>query len=141
MADQDYEDGPVELETAGKSDAQYESEIKQRTSDITKMLNTGKALEALPLALTDPPVNSKSADIKDMNTQIVLQVLNTIKEAQVDGAVNALNDDQLDVLMKYVYRGLANGETSAPFFKWHESVLKKGGLGSIVRAITDRKNV
>eukprot|EP01112_Ceratiomyxa_fruticulosa_P020565 TRINITY_DN703_c0_g1_i1.p1 TRINITY_DN703_c0_g1~~TRINITY_DN703_c0_g1_i1.p1 ORF type:complete len:143 (-),score=35.30 TRINITY_DN703_c0_g1_i1:103-531(-) len=142
MADDD--DGPVELEVqevGGKTDAVYQSEVQQRQSEVTKLLNAGKALDALPIALNDPPTHTKNQEIKDQNSVIVISVLTAIKEAQVDQVVANLNDEQLDVLMKYIYKGLSNGETSTPLFKWHESVLKKAGLGSIVRVMTDRKTV
>jgi hypothetical protein len=43
---------------------------------------------------------------------------------------------------RYVYKGLANGDqSSAILLKLHEILLKKAGLGSIVRTLTERKTV
>lgn len=141
--DYDDEQTPeVEEKVAGdKSDAEFAAEVKEREKEVTKLLNSGKPLDALPLALNNPPTHAKQADVKDQNATIVLNVLTAIKEKDIEAAVNTLNADQLDVLVKYVYRGLATGEQSAALLRWHESALKKAGLGSIVRALTERKTV
>ena len=43
--------------------------------------------------------------------------------------------------LRYVYKGLATGEQAPILLKLHELLLKKAGLGSIVRALTERKTV
>lgn len=78
--------------------------------------------------------------------------------------MKSLSSDQVDVLMKYVYRGFANPTENSCgiLLVWHEKVrggdgmaqviwlsgcslslqaVAAGGLGSIVRTITDRKTV
>jgi len=143
MSEEYDDDGaPVETPTTGgPSEDELRGEVQAREKEVTRLLNGGKALDALPVSLENPPTHSKEADLKDQNAQTVLNVLAAIKEKDIEPAVNALNADQLDVLMKYVYRGLSSGEQSAALLKWHESVLKKSGLGSIVRALTERKTV
>eukprot|EP01110_Echinostelium_bisporum_P002918 TRINITY_DN17190_c0_g1_i1.p1 TRINITY_DN17190_c0_g1~~TRINITY_DN17190_c0_g1_i1.p1 ORF type:complete len:143 (-),score=52.78 TRINITY_DN17190_c0_g1_i1:38-466(-) len=142
MSEEYDEDGQApEAPVAGeKSDEEYRSEVSARVSEVTKLLNGGKAAAALPLALADPPTHCKNQDIKDQNATAVLNVLTGVGEKGIDAAVAGLNADQLDILMKYIYRGLATGE-NASLLKWHESVLKKSGLGSVVRVLTDRKTV
>ncbi|EGC28986.1 p16-arc [Dictyostelium purpureum] len=136
-----YEDDNVETQSVGKSDAEYKSDISNREKEVTKALNMGKPQDALAVALADPPIYTKTAAIKDQNATIVLNLLGSFKEKDVETSVESLNDEQLDVLMKYVYRGLAVGENSAIFFKWHECVLKKGGMGTIIRVISEKKTV
>ena len=46
-----------------------------------------------------------------------------------------------DNLMKYIYRGLSEGQYSGILFKWHASCVEVAGQGPIVRAMTDRKGV
>jgi len=141
--DDDGETGEVgeEKVVGEKSDSELTTEVKEREKEVTKLLSGGKALDALPIALNNPPTHTKLVELKDQNAQVVLNVLTAVKEKDIDAAVNTLNADQLDVLMKYIYRGLATGEQSAALLKWHESALKKAGLGSIVRALTERKTV
>lgn len=47
--------------------------------------------------------------------------------------------DLLDVLMKYVYRGfeIPTEGSSGHLLQWHEKVYSKGGVGSIVRVLSD----
>jgi len=44
-------------------------------------------------------------------------------------------------LMKYIYRGLEDGENSTALLKWHSAVAEKGGLGCIVRALAERRTI
>jgi len=138
----DEDNQPVDQPTTdGKSEAEFKSEVQAREKEVTRLLNAGKGLDALPLVLDNPPTHAKTTEIKDQNATLVLNVLTQIKEKDVEASVNALNADQLDVLMKYIYRGLSSGEQAPALLKWHESVLKKSGLGTIVRALTERKTV
>jgi hypothetical protein len=55
--------------------------------------------------------------------------------------VDELDPASADVLTKYIYRLLAGGANSASLLKWHAKLTDKAGLGSLVRALTDRKAV
>lgn len=48
----------------------------------------------------------------------------SIKTSQIDEAVKSLDRDQLDTLMKYVYRGFEQPSegNSGHFLAWHEKV-------------------
>lgn len=54
----------------------------------------------------------------------MLDVLTRVKAADVEKAVNALSTEQLDILMKYVYRGFANPTENSCgiLLVWHEKV-------------------
>lgn len=64
---------------------------------------------------------------------------------KIEEAVNSLDKDSVDVLMKYIYRGFelpaSENVTCAALLVWHEKVMEKGGLGSIIRVMTDRRRV
>jgi len=61
-----------------------------------------------------------------------------VRTANTDQAVANLSSDELDVCMRYIYKGLESGDNSNALLKWHESVFNKAGLGSIIRALTFR---
>lgn len=64
-----------------------------------------------------------------------------IKGSQIEEAVNALEPQQIDVLMKYIYKGFENPSegSSGHLLMWHEKVYSVGGVGCIVRVLSDSK--
>lgn len=52
----------------------------------------------------------------------------------------ALNEDQRDILMKFIYKGLETGDYPN-LFKLHAVLFEKSGYGVIVRALSERKTV
>ena len=71
----------------------------------------------------------------------MLEALLGVREDKVKRTVNALDPECYDLLMKYIYKGLASGKRSSQLFKWHSVLFDKTGIGSIVRCMTDRKTV
>ena len=127
-----YEDEVIDGGDQGPQDA-----------EVTSLLSGGKNTAALQHVLSNAPVMSKNQQVKDKAVQLTMKVLLSFKSADVESAVKSLNQDQLDVLMKYIYKGFENPSegSSAVLLTWHEKVFAVGGLGSIVRVLTDRKKV
>jgi hypothetical protein len=88
------------------------------------------------------------------------KVLTQFGEADIPNIVNALSLDACDLLMKYIYKFMEKknmtGESTSNKFtsessksnnifafllKLHAAVLEKAGIGSIVRVLTERKQV
>lgn len=64
------------------------------------------------------------------------------QEAQMDQALGGVSEEEADVLMKYVYAGLALGESSKELLTWHAAIQRRtGGLGSIIRVLSDKAQV
>ena len=80
---------------------------------------------------------------QDAAFALVLRVLMSVKQNQVESIVKQLDNDQHDLLMKYVYRGFETptDNSSAHLLFWHEKLFDQGDLGTIVRVMTDRKRV
>lgn len=79
--------------------------------------------------------------LQDHALTLTINVLLSIKSSQIDQAVEALEqNDLLDVLMKYIYRGfeIPSEGSSGHLLQWHEKVFAKGGVGCIVRVLSDR---
>lgn len=74
---------------------------------------------------------------------LTLRVLLSIKPSQIEEAVNSLNSDLIDVLMKYVYKGFEfpSEGSSGHLLLWHEKIYNIGGVGCIVRVLSDARKV
>uniref|UniRef100_A0A8C4W0V8 Actin-related protein 2/3 complex subunit 5 n=3 Tax=Testudinoidea TaxID=8486 RepID=A0A8C4W0V8_9SAUR len=100
-------------------------------------------LQAFHTALRNSPLNTKNQAIKERAQGVVLKVLTSFKSSEIEQAVNSLDRNGIDLLMKYVYKGFEKPteNSSAILLQWHEKALAVGGLGSIVRVLTARKTV
>ncbi len=67
-----------------------------------------------------------------------MSVLVNVKDTEMAGVVASLSDDNLDVLMKYIFRGLSDPKDASSLLKWHAAVVEKAGLGCIIRAMTEQ---
>ncbi|KAI5704092.1 actin-related protein 2/3 complex subunit 5 isoform X2 [Diaphorina citri] len=112
-------------------------------SEILSLLNQGKHQDALKTVLKNAPLGSKNQHVKDSALNLTLKVLLAIKSSQMDETVSNLDQDLLDTLMKYIYKGfeIPSEKSSSHLLTWHEKVFAIGGLGSIVRVLTDSKRV
>jgi len=112
-------------------------------SEVTSLLNANNNAEALKLVLSSCPQNTKNQEVKDRALLIVMRVLQSFKPSEIESVVKTLEPTHLDILMKYVYRGfeIPSEGSSNLLLTWHEKVFAIGGLGSIVRVLTDRKKV
>ncbi|XP_077000889.1 actin-related protein 2/3 complex subunit 5-like protein isoform X2 [Tamandua tetradactyla] len=74
---------------------------------------------------------------------VVLKVLTNFKSSEIEQAVQSLDKNGIDLLMKYIYKGFEKPteNSSAVLLQWHEKALAVGGLGSIIRVLTARKTV
>jgi len=97
--------------------------------------------QTLKTALTDPPVNTKDQKCKEINAETVFSAINSVKESDIDNVLGVLSDDDIDILMKYIYKGLAEANNSGLMLKWHEKIFDKQGLGCIVRTLVERRTV
>lgn len=111
--------------------------------EISGMLNSGKQKEALKLALNSAPLGSKSQFQRDANFNVTLKILLSIRISEIEAIVNELNFDEIDILIKYIYRGfeVPSDGSSAHLLVWHDKAFSKGGVGSIIRVLTDKKRV
>ncbi|XP_062602134.1 actin-related protein 2/3 complex subunit 5-C-like [Saccostrea cucullata] len=118
-------------------------EVGPNENEVTNYLNQSKNVEALKAVLQNPLQGSKDKRMKDKVVQLVVRVLTAFKTSEIEKGVNALDSKSLDILMKYIYRGFEfpSEGSSAALLTWHEKVYAIGGSGTIIRVLTDRKNV
>lgn len=112
-------------------------------NEVTSLLNSNRHVDALKLVLASSPIGSKNQHLKDASLSLVLRVLMSFKNSQIEDAVKQLTNETRDILMKYIYRGFEkpNEGSSAQLLVWHEKVFALSGVGSIVRVLTDKKTV
>jgi hypothetical protein len=115
--------------------------VAEREKAVDASLRAGKTVQALTLALENPPFASKNSALKDKNSVIIMKALTAVaqKEADVAAFLDSISADGADNLMKYIYKALAKPDQSGMLLKVHAQLVEKHGLGCIVRAITDRK--
>ncbi|XP_077161511.1 actin-related protein 2/3 complex subunit 5-like protein [Paroedura picta] len=111
--------------------------------EVEAALRQGDMLRAFHVALRNSPVNTKNPAAKERAQEVVMKVLTSFKGSEIEQAVNSLDRNGIDLLMKYIYKGFEKPteNSSAILLQWHEKALAVGGLGSIVRVLTARKTV
>jgi len=112
-------------------------------NEVGALLNQNRHLDALKIALKNPPLKTRNQAVKDRATQLIVRVLTSFKLAEIEKAVQSLDHDQLDLLMKYIYKGFEFPQdgSSSSLLVWHEKTVAVGGLGCIVRTLTNRKRL
>ena len=138
----EYDEDKFREETDG-AETDDAAKFSSRETEVKKLINTSNLKGALAAALKDPPIGSVDPHIKSKSFGLVLDVLTRFKQADVQSTVGSLADEELDVLMKYVYRGFAEPTENSCgiLLTWHEKITAAVGVGSIVRVMVDRKTV
>ncbi len=70
-----------------------------------------------------------------------MEVLLAVRSNDIPALLPQLSEKDIDVLTKFIYKGLSLPErfSSAVLLSWHDKVVDTAGLGTIVRAMTDRR--
>ena len=128
--EENFKDEQVEQNAVGPDEAQ-----------VSQFLLGGNNIEALKTSLKSPPYRSKSAE-KALN--LVIRVITSIKTNDIPKSLQSLSSEDLDTLLKYVYKGFSaslDGQQCACLLSWHEKIVAKGGMGCVIRVLTDRKRL
>ncbi|KAF9581200.1 plasma membrane localization protein, partial [Lunasporangiospora selenospora] len=101
---------------------EIEAAVASRAQEVRTLLQRGNASGALSASLQDPPYGRSLDAAKARNTQTVMEVLSSIKLVEVGQTVKGLSLDEQDVLMKYLYAGMAAPEqfNTGVLLAWHE---------------------
>ncbi|KAJ8274454.1 hypothetical protein COCON_G00090790 [Conger conger] len=120
-----------------------ENQLGPDEAEVNSLIRQGNLMDALQAVLKNPPINTKNEDVKEQAESLVLSVLSSFKSSEIEKAVQTLGKNDVDLLMKYIYKGFEkpSENSSAVLLQWHEKALSAGGVGSIVRVLTARKTV
>eukprot|EP00049_Salpingoeca_infusionum_P011134 m.191896 g.191896 ORF g.191896 m.191896 type:complete len:154 (-) comp14850_c0_seq1:262-723(-) len=116
--------------------------LDEQAKQINAKLTAGDKKGALAIACQQP-APCRSEDAKTRVFDAVAATLTAFKSSEIAAAVKELDQAQTDVLMRFIYRGMAtpNESYSNLLLTWHSNAVAQGGLGSIVRVMTSRKTV
>lgn len=114
--------------------------IEHKSHKVESLLKQFKSVEALKTALESAPTNTKDERCKSANWIVVHRAIMAVKD--VNAMVSSLDPEYYDILMKYLYRGLATGDrpTCEQCLKIHEKLSETAGMGCILRCLADTVN-
>lgn len=118
-------------------------EIQGRVGQLRSMASSGDIAGAVQLITSDPPYNSDEAT-KKTYLLAVLEALGQVKTMDIANIVGQLNDSQVDVLVKYLYKGMSLPEGQKQggiLLAWLEKITQTNGVKPIVHFISDRRTV
>ncbi|KAI0060158.1 arp2/3 complex subunit [Artomyces pyxidatus] len=128
-----------------RAPSQVIEETKAKAVAVRSSLNKGDITGALVTILDNPPYGPGVDEAKNLTLQTLVTVLNSTKSSDIPNVVKSLPLESQDILMKYLYKGMAMpgwGDVSGSvLLGWHEKLTEVAGTGSIVRAMTDRRLV
>ncbi|KAI9324066.1 actin-related protein 2/3 complex subunit 5 [Zopfochytrium polystomum] len=141
MEDNEYDDTISVPQSSGIDPAQLDAIVNNRATEVRNLLFRGANAQAVIASLQNPPFGLDPQPIKDKNTQIVMEALSSVNSAEIVNVVKQLTSAQLDLAMKFIYRGMASPDIYNPsvLLAWHEKVVEVGGLATITRVLTDRQ--
>ncbi|KAG6176306.1 hypothetical protein E4U27_005289 [Claviceps purpurea] len=93
-----------------------EAEVRQLAGQVRQLLQGGDAGGALRGCL-ETPVYVGTEGAKDAHLQTIIEVLQSIKASEMSPLLKKLYESEggnecLDVLMKYIYKGMSMGQSS-----------------------------
>ncbi|XP_028754101.1 actin-related protein 2/3 complex subunit 5A-like [Neltuma alba] len=114
--------------------------IEHKTRKIESLLKQYKPVEALKTALEGTHAMTRDERCKSAHWIVVHRALMAIKD--VDGMLSSLDPEYYDILMKYLYKGLATGDrpTCDQCLRIHEKLTERAGFGCILRYLADTVN-
>eukprot|EP01083_Nonionella_stella_P192463 711401_1 len=106
---------------------------------VKDQVSSGNYLGVLKSVANDPP-NCKDAAIQKQIGVPVVTALSKLKRGNIGSCLEQLDEKGREILLQYVFYGFQiQPSSSTEFLNWHQSIVKKDGIGVIVRVATNIK--
>lgn len=107
--------------------------------DVSSLIQACRYSEALKLVIKHSVNVGRKHPLRDQVAELMLRVILNVKSSEIESIVNTLDLDEIDVLMRYIYYGFEHPVegSSAYLLTWHDKACNRGGVGSIVRVLTE----
>ncbi|AAS51859.1 ADL061Wp [Eremothecium gossypii ATCC 10895] len=118
-------------------------ELQARIAQLRSAGASGDFARGVQIAVSDPPYGADE-QTKSQYLLAVLDLLTQVRQADIAGILQQLNRPQQDVLLKYLYRGMAVPEgqkQGGMLLAWFEKLTQQTGINPIVRFLSDRRTV
>lgn len=108
-------------------------------SEVSTFIQAGKYSDALKLVIKHSNNVGRKHPSREQFAKLFLQVTLNVKTSDIESIVNTLELDEIDVLMRYIYYGFEHPSegSSSHLLTWHDKACNRGGVGSIVRVLTE----
>jgi len=131
------------VDESGGESAEIQTQLGPDEGEVNSLLQSGQACPALKAVIKNAPISTKGFEVKEKAFALAMKSMLAVRTSEMDGFVKSLDLHDLDVLMKYIYKGFEypTEGSSGHLLAWHEKAFAVGGVGSIIRVMTDRKSV
>jgi len=107
--------------------------------ELNQALQKSNYIGVLTTCAKNPP-NVKDGEFHKKFAVPVLEALRLVKKTGLDATLDGFEESEREVILKYVYYGFhAKPEYATDFLTWQQAIVKKDGIGAIVRVVTDIK--
>lgn len=108
-------------------------------SEVSTLIQACKYSDALKLVIKNSLNVGRKHPLRDQVAELILRVIFNVKSSEIESIVNTLDLDEIDILMRYIYYGFEHPVegSSAHLLTWHDKACNRGGVGSIVRVLTE----
>lgn len=109
------------------------------SADVAQLIQACRYSEALKLVIKSSASINRKHPLRDQAAELMLRVILNVKSSEIEPVVNTLDLDEIDILMRYIYYGFEHPVegSSGYLLTWHDKACNRGGVGSIVRVLTE----
>lgn len=115
--------------------------MEMDTSDdqVLRLIQSNKQSDAIRLVIKNFNHANRKHPNREQASQLMMRIFLSVKSSEIESIVNSLDLDEIDVLMRYIYHGFEHPTegSSAYLLTWHDKACNRGGVGSIVRVLTE----